>query len=84
MRIREVICKKRWFLKKSIEAITLYPFIFFHGEPTNRTRSHEYIHVAQVRRIGWLKFYILYFWYNFKLGYLLNPFEIEAREGEQP
>jgi hypothetical protein len=48
MKVREVICK-RWFLNSGIGAITLYPFIFFHGIPTEKLRKHEYIHAWVVQ-----------------------------------
>ena len=77
MRVREVICK-RWFLDKHIQAITIAPFIFFNGVPSEETRTHELVHIAQVNRLGWLKFYILYLYYSWKYGYRQNPFEKEA------
>jgi hypothetical protein len=56
-----------WFLKyTNIKAITLYPLIFFRDEFTHYLTTdpmvlkHEAIHIAQVRRIGWLKFYLTY------------------------
>ena len=77
MKVREVICK-RWFLNSGIGAITLYPFIFFHGIPTEKLRKHEYIHVEQIRRLGWFKFYFLYFYYSITVGYKNNPLELET------
>jgi hypothetical protein len=79
MEVKEVICK-RWFLLKKYDAITLYPFIFYKGEPTETTRKHEWKHVEQVRRLGVAKFYLLYLFYIITLGYKKNPFEIEAYE----
>jgi hypothetical protein len=47
-------------------AITLYPFIFFSMSKEDDLRlkvvHHEYVHVRQVRSIGWFKFYLSYFW----------------------
>lgn len=79
MRIREVFCK-RWLLKKEVEAVTIYPFIFYRGIPTAEVRRHELVHINQIQKIGWLKFYITYLWYSVKLGYRNNPYEKEARE----
>ncbi len=78
MKLREVICK-RWLLNKDVNAITLYPFIFYNGIPTVEVRRHELVHVIQIERIGWLKFYALYLWYSIRKGYWHNPFEEEAR-----
>lgn len=79
VRVREVVCK-RWYLKKSVKGIVLWPFIFYQGEPWLRLRRHERVHVAQMRKHGVLKFYALYLWYSIRYGYWNNPFEIEARE----
>lgn len=73
----EVVCS-RWILSNDTIAITLYPFIFYNGEPDADTKRHEWVHVAQIQRLGWIKFYLLYIWYHFKYGYRDNPFENEA------
>lgn len=77
MRVREVICK-RWFLRKWIKGITLYPFIFYQGEPSHTLRKHEQVHIEQIRKLGVIRFYLLYLYYNMRYGYDKNPFEIEA------
>lgn len=59
-------------------AVTLYPFIFYRYHPEQSHRLHEYIHVEQIRRLGWMKFYFLWIWYYLKFGYTNNPFEVEA------
>ena len=41
-------------------------------------RKHEEIHQMQIRKDGWLKFMILYFYWSWKHGYRQNPYEIEA------
>ncbi len=41
-------------------AITLYPFILFDGEPEPEIIYHEYVHVKQIQRLGWFKFYYSY------------------------
>ncbi len=70
MKIREIHCK-RWFIPKSINAITLYPFIFYN-KPERFSKSrfktlqkHEMVHVAQVEKLGWFKFYASYINLNF-------------------
>ena len=41
-------------------------------------RKHEDVHQRQIRKDGWLKFMILYFYWSWKHGYRQNPYEIEA------
>lgn len=45
-------------------AVTLYPFIFFTGSQQEAVKSrvmhHEFVHVRQVRSLGWLRFYWRY------------------------
>ena len=83
MIIREVICK-RWFLRKWVKGIVLYPFIFYQGKPDMTLRKHEWVHIEQIQRLGVIKFYVTYLLYSFRLGYENNPYEIEAyrRESE--
>ena len=47
----------------------------FYNEPL---RTHELTHVAQINRLGRLRFSVMYIYYNFKYGYWKNPFEVEA------
>ena len=70
-----------------VNAITLYPFILFKrtvpGIKAYRTHpeqlfKHEYIHIEQVRKIGWFKFYFLYLVESAKNGYRNNKYEVEA------
>jgi hypothetical protein len=42
--------------------------------------QHEFVHMRQFRRHGWLGFVIRYFWQCLRHGYTNNPFEVEARE----
>jgi hypothetical protein len=77
MKIYEIICKK-WLLAKKIQAITLYPFIFYNGIPKSTTIKHEHVHIKQIQRLGVIKFYITYLYYSMKHGYEGNPLEIEA------
>ncbi len=79
-----------WFI--SIHAITLYPFIICRTVLDRRTRSHEFIHIAQQKELYVVGFFILYVWYWFKnivwkkmslsQAYKNIPFEIEAYENE--
>lgn len=70
-----------------VGGITLYPFILFSRTTYSMKRNlrnpeylfkHEYIHIEQVRRMGWFKFYISYIIENMKTGYEKNKYEIEA------
>jgi hypothetical protein len=55
-----------WIPRKlGVTGITLYPFIFFDA-PADKipasTLHHEMIHVEQIGRHGFIKFYVLYLW----------------------
>lgn len=69
------------------DGITLYPFVliaFPETDPrTPKLLKHEMVHVEQVRRLGFLKFYILYVLYSIRYGYRNNPFEVEAYERQE-
>ena len=85
---------KFWPLK-NYEAITLEPFgIFFkHSEAETDPRiiKHESVHVAQIKRLGVILFYILYLceylknlviYRNHDQAYQNISFEIEAYRAE--
>lgn len=70
-----------------VGAITLYPFILFartvqgikkYRRNPEHLFKHEYIHIEQVRRLGWFKFYITYIIEHMKNGYKKNKYEVEA------
>ena len=71
-----------------VGAITLYPFILYSQSTYHLKRrednylknlfKHEYVHIGQVRRMGWFKFYFLYIIENAKTGYKGNKYELEA------
>ncbi len=79
-----------WFI--NIHAITLYPFIICRTVLDKRTRSHEFIHIAQQKELWLIGFWFLYVWYfimnivrfgmYFPDAYRNIPFEIEAYENE--
>ena len=71
----------------NVGAITLYPFILFsrsvagiktHRKEPEHLFKHEYIHIEQVRRLGWFKFYFTYIVESFKNDYLDISYEVEA------
>ena len=70
-----------------VGAITLYPFILYKRSKADLQTTpdylkavfkHEYIHIEQVRRMGWFKFYFLYLIESAKNGYRDNKYEVEA------
>ena len=81
--IKEIHCKY-WFLSKRFAGITLYPFIFYNTKHRAYKKNfdalqfHEFVHVEQIRRVGWFKFYLDYLWQSLRFGYLKNKYEIEA------
>ncbi len=81
-----------WF---GATAITLYPFLFFalskESALSSKTLAHEMVHVRQVRKLGWLRFYwkyvVEYFKWRLKgmdadLAYRTTSFEREAYDAQ--
>lgn len=64
--------------------LTLYPYIFISVRSTDTRAptilSHEMVHIDQVKRYGFFKFYMLYLVYYIRYGYKEHPFEKEAYE----
>lgn len=73
------------------QAITLYPFVFVAVSKEDAARTyiiaHELIHVKQIRKLGWFKFYFSYFCEfmanlratkNFWFAYYNVSFEMDA------
>jgi hypothetical protein len=84
IRYKHWICTHAPFLGYPA-GIVLYPFMLFKRskeEVTDKLFRHELEHVYQVRRLGWLRFYLTYLWYQITKGYKNNPFEIEANANE--
>ena len=73
------------FVKKWVDGIAVYPFIFIKKKERTpdeyRTLlEHEKIHIRQQLK-GWIiGFYVSYFYYSWKYGYKENPYEVEAYE----
>lgn len=59
-------------------AVTLYPWIFLRAGWTATTCRHELVHVAQIRRAGWLRFYASWLFEWVMWGYEDISWEIEA------
>ena len=73
-----------------VGGITLYPFIFIARDYERELLNHEFIHIEQVRRVGWLRFYAGYVWTWARLSVQLRkhayfelPQEIEAFSGQR-
>ena len=84
MNIKHVECTS-WLLPKTVEAITIYPYIFYNcvEKPSKKTmtrlKKHEMVHVAQVERVGWIRFYTVYIYHKLKgTPFKEIPFEKEA------
>jgi len=61
----------------------LYPFVLFsQSEVSDQLFRHELEHVYQIRRDGFLRFYLTYLYHAIRYGYENIPYEIEARENQ--
>jgi len=74
------IVRKRWFTPpvKGFTGIALYPFVFLRRGYSATIMRHELIHVWQVRKVGWLRFYLTYLLDACKYEYREIPAEVEA------
>lgn len=84
IRYENWVCTRAPFLGYPA-GIVLYPFMLFKRrkeEVSDKLFRHELQHVYQVRREGWLKFYLTYLWYQMRYGYAKNPYEVEANAVE--
>ncbi len=79
----------------NVLGITLYPFIFMSQNKDycarNKIIEHEFMHVRQVRKHGWFKFYLTYLYEYFRnrfigfdsdKAYLEISFEKEAYKSQ--
>jgi len=77
---------KRWWIPLPLgrfAALTIYPFIFVRRKGIDRTIvRHEMIHIWQVRKTGWLWFYLGYIWKSTHTKYHNLPVEIEAYDNQ--
>jgi len=75
-----------------VAAITIYPYILYSwGSAPTWLQVHEWTHINQVRRVGFVRFYLSYVLYYLagrvegKPGWMAYediPYEIEARISE--
>jgi hypothetical protein len=74
---------KHWPFDKDKAAVTIAPYIFHRDKSVSAAlRRHEEAHIAQVKRLGWLKFYGSYIVEYAKKGYKRNKYEVEATKAE--
>lgn len=78
-------------MRKWVAGIVIYPAIFYNTRDhfiDDVTRRHEWQHVAQVERDGWIKFYFRWLWQAMRNGYSHIDYEIEAytvqHDGKKP
>jgi hypothetical protein len=73
----------KWFLNTFGYAAITMPWKTIYIKQSSLTDAglinHEMVHIAQIEKIGPVKFTLMYIWYNIRYGYENNPFEIEAR-----
>ncbi len=78
-------CDVDWCKRYKIRGVVIGHHIFFADPPDSIpewTFRHELEHAYQIMREGARKFYWNYFWFQIRLGYHKNPYEIEARAVE--
>jgi hypothetical protein len=69
------------------DGVTLPPLGIYIRErclADDRLCRHEQTHWAQWQKMGTIRFYATYLWYNVRYGYQDNPMEVEARKSENP
>lgn len=73
----------KWFLKRygyvGITMPWLSIYVLEDWINDRQLRRHELVHIAQMRREGPVLMCIKYLYYNIKVGYRNNPYEVEAR-----
>ncbi len=74
----------RWALPRKYVAVTLSEHVFTRLERLDESvLRHEEVHVQQWKRLGLVRFSLRYLWFYVRYGYWRNPFEVEARLGEE-
>lgn len=86
MKVKPVGSIGRWILEKlDAWAITMpWQTVYCLPEHIGNVAliKHEQAHIDQIKRMGAVKFTLVYLWYQIKYGYDNNPLEIEARTHE--
>lgn len=72
----------KWMNARGFQGLTTFTTIYLHPDSINdpEVLAHEMCHCQQMASLGYIRFSILYVYWYLKVGYWLNPFEIEARE----
>ena len=84
------IFNSSWPARWGACATTFYPVILFTASREDalaqNTVAHEYVHVLQIRQLGWLRFYLSYLWQYVRKGYAGISYEQEAaaKQDTQP
>jgi hypothetical protein len=77
-----------WKMKADCVALVLGHTIHLHNISPEAFKAspgwvkHELQHVEQFKRLGFVRFLLVYAWYSLIYGYFNNPLEKEAREAE--
>jgi len=74
-----------WMKKQQVRGIVIGRTMMFADAPWDVPEwlfRHEMQHVYQIARLGFVRFYLLYFYYSLRYGYANNPFEVEARKAQ--
>jgi hypothetical protein len=66
----------------NVNGLSLFCFLVYKDKLTARLKNHEEIHYRQCLEGFVIGFWIIYFYYIFKVGYWNNPYEKEAYANE--
>ena len=91
--IKAFVCRGRfaqWMIGRGWTGVTIpLPFLVIvlfwclpGAHPGWKAARHEWVHVQQAQRWGFLGFWARYLW-GMRRGYRRNPLEIEAYDREQ-
>ena len=78
-----------WKMSASRVAIVFGNTIHLHNTTKEeflkdkRWVKHELCHIEQYKRLGFVRFIVLYIWDWMRNGYYNNKFEVEARQAEK-
>lgn len=79
----DIRCDVDWMKRAGVRGVVIGKTILFADPITDVDRwlfRHELEHAYQQMREGTFLFYLKYFLYSLRYGYMNNPFEVEARE----
>lgn len=73
----------RWYLRRTGFAAITAPWgaaYYLCWPPPPGLAAHESVHLDQIRRLGAVRFTLVYLWQLARFGYERHPLEVEARE----